>query len=326
MEFKEFLEEWNNDENFIRAHTSGSTGCPKEILLPKYFVKESAKRTNEYFGIRKNSWLHSCVAADFIGGKMMAVRAEIARAIFTYEKPTNKPLQNLTHGTEIDLIAVVPSQVPFIIENKDVLPKIRNLLVGGSPIHPQLRKKIVESGINAYESYGMTETASHIALRKILDEETPFKLLPNISITYDKDNCLVINFEDKTEIYTNDIVELVSNTEFFIRGRRDHIIITGGRKVNPVEIESRISHLLNQPFLITGVPDEKWGEKVIMMIEGHNKDNNLRKNLNDILEKWQVPKDIFHVPTLPRTANGKLMRIKDLSFLSSFDPDNNLSS
>lgn len=326
MDFSEFLIEWNNDEDSIKVHTSGSTGNPKELYLTKKFVEASALRTNEFFGIQQGSRLHSCVGADFIGGKMMAVRAEIAKAKFSFETPSNRPLQNLKHTTELDLVAVVPSQVPFILENLESIPQINNLLIGGSFIHPELKKKIAESGINAYESYGMTETASHIALRKISKEETPFKLFPGIRISLDKDQCLIIKFEEGTEIVTNDVASLISDSEFYIKGRKDQMIISGGRKINPIDLESRISKYITVPFIITGIPDEKWGEKIILIIEGTTVYPNLKEELRKVLLNWELPKEIYYVESLPKTSNGKLLRIKDLSSLSFSAVDNNLSS
>ncbi|MCH5241734.1 MAG: AMP-binding protein [Muribaculaceae bacterium] len=324
MDFKEFIEEWTSSGDYIKVHTSGSTGNPKDIFLPKYFVEESAKRTNRFFNISSESWLHSCIGPDYIGGKMMAVRANIANARFTFELPSNEPLQELSPQDNLDLVAIVPSQVIYMLDNIKSIPKIQNLLIGGSPVHPSLRQKIAKSGLNAYESYGMTETASHIALRKITYDETPFKLLPGINISLDNDNCLVINFEDKNKIYTNDIAELISDSEFYIRGRKDQIIITGGKKINPVELEIRISKFIESPFIFIGVPDEKWGEKVVLLIEGEKKEN-LKNNLKLLLHNWEMPKDIFFVKELPRTPNGKIKRFRDLSSLSFFAHDSNLS-
>ena len=329
MTFEQFIEEWHNDNDFIIAHTSGSTGNPKPIMLSKNFVMESAKRTNDFFGIKENSLLHSCVGADYIGGKMMAVRAELANAVFSYEKPSNQPLKEFNSGNKIDLVAVVPSQVQHILLNIQTLPKIQNLLIGGSPIHPDLRKKIVFSGINAYESYGMTETASHIALRRITEKEIPFTLLPNIEISLDKDSCLKIRFKDGKEIQTNDIATLVSKNEFLIKGRRDQIIISGGKKINPMALEARTLGIIPGNFLFTGFPDEKWGEKVVLIIEGEDNkilENQIKERLKEILEKWEMPKQILFVKELPRTPNGKIKRIKDPSILFSSSHDKNLSS
>ena len=309
MSFEEFLREWRNDNDFISAFTSGSTGRPKKIRLSKKFVEESAIRTIDFFNIKEGALLHSCVSPEFIGGKMMAVRAEIAKADLTWEEPSNMPLRNFDSNRIIDLLAVVPSQMQYILENKETLPQIRNIIIGGSAIHPELRKKIMQSGLNAFETYGMTETASHIALRKVTDPVLPFQTLPGISISVDHDSCLKISFGEDFEVQTNDIAELVSDNQFYIKGRRDNIIISGGKKINPLEIEERISLLIPYPFIITGFPDEKWVEKSVLIIEAKDFDTiNLKQHLKNILSNWEIPKEIILMENLPRTSNGKIIR------------------
>lgn len=331
MNFEEFLEEWRDERDFITVQTSGSTGKPKVIRLPKEFVRESAKRTNSFFSITEGSRLHSCVGADFIGGKMMAVRADLANGVFSYETASNKPLKDFTPENSFDLVAVVPSQTLFILDKLSEMPKIKSLLIGGSSIHSELRKRIAKSSLNAYESYGMTETASHIALRKIEETLSPFHLLGEIQISVDKENCLKIKFPDGTDIQTNDIAEIISENEFFILGRRDNIIISGGKKISPELIEEKISSLITEPYCITGFPDEKWGERVILLIEKSAYSNGSirlpdKENLKKFLNPWEMPKEIFVVDSLPKTDNGKIKRPKDSRNLAFVAPDSNLFS
>ena len=336
MTFEDFLTEWRSDVSFILARTSGSTGVPKEVRLPKDFVAESARRTNDFFSIGPGSRLHSCVSPDFIGGKMMLVRAEMAGATLSWEIPSNQPLQNIDPTHIIDLLAVVPSQMIHILDNIGSLPKIRNIIIGGSAIHPQLRKRIGESGLNAFETYGMTETASHIALRRIThicegEKENPFHVLPGIYVTTDSDGCLQIRFESGKIIVTNDLAEIVSPKEFYIHGRRDHIINSGGKKINPIEVEKKIAHLIPFPFYITGEPDEKWGQRVILVIQSSKYDGSedpgksglsyplgsnfpesfcheLLDSLRNFLAPHELPKAVRVVSSLPITPSGKLKR------------------
>lgn len=326
MTYEEFLTEWRDNKNFIFAQTSGSTGEPKIIRLKKDFMSRSAIRTNEFFNINSSSRLHSCISPDFIGGKMMAVRSEIARCRLSWEIPSNTPLKNLSSSEKLSLVALVPSQMHYIIDNKSQMPVIDNLLIGGSPIPPLLKDKIIECGLNAYESYGMTETASHIALRKVTSENIPFTTLPGISVSASEEECLVILFDTGEKFVTNDIVQLVSDTAFFIKGRKDNVIISGGKKINPIELEAKISSLLPYAFCITGFPDDKWGEKVVLILESKTKCINtdyILELLKPKLEKWEMPKEIIIEALLARTANGKIIRPKNRFALSSFGRDNN---
>lgn len=256
--------------DMLYAHTSGSTGSPKHIRLPMETVKKSAWRTIRFFGLNENSHLHSCVSARFIGGKMMVARAMELGCRFSFEIPSNRP--RLADAGRLDLLAVVPSMMWDIAarHKSGTSPEIRNIIVGGAPIPDSLRKTIAESGLNAYETYGMTETASHIALRRINKEEIPFTVLEGIEISTDGRGCLVIKQDECEPLTTNDIAEIISDREFRILGRADNVIITGGRKVHPEDIEKRIGQTVSRfipgDFIITSRPSQKWGEEVILQV------------------------------------------------------------
>lgn len=308
--FEDFIKEWRSGQPFIEARTSGSTGIPKEIRLDKEFVRQSACRTNSFFGITSESRLHSCVSPEYIGGKMMAVRSEEACCRLTWERPSNTPLLSVGKEERIDLLAVVPSQMLHIVDRMGDMPEIGSVIIGGSAINPSLRDKIVESGIKAYETYGMTETSSHIALRRVEREEKAFEVLPGIRVELDVRGCLVVVFDSGERVETNDLAVLTAEGGFIITGRHDHVIITGGKKVNPYDVEKRISGLISSPFMISSKPDEKWGNKVVLKIEGEGQDDTegMMEKMRHILEPWEMPKEIIPVERLERTQNGKLKR------------------
>ena len=311
MTYPEFIKEWRNGDTALQVRTSGSTGIPKCISLPKEFMRKSALRTASFFHLDKFSRLHSCISPDFIGGKMMAVRAELIGCCLSWEKPSNRPLEAFPKDETIDLLAVVPSQMSYIATHSENLPNIRNIIVGGGPISDMLRRKIIESHLMAFETYGMTETASHIALRKIDGILSPFKVFDGISLSLDERGCLVIAFDTGERIATNDMVKLLSHGEFMVLGRYDDVIITGGRKVHPIDVENRIAKIINIPFMVAALSDEKWGEKVVLVVEGRMKDEEKERVLNQmrsLLGAYEVPKEIISVEALPRTGNGKLKR------------------
>lgn len=313
MTFDEFLDEWRGCAPIITARTSGSTGQPKLIELRKEFVRDSGLRTNSFFNITPSSRLHSCVAADFIGGKMMAVRSELAGCAFTWEIPSNAPLGGLKREDHIDLLAVVPSQMLYIVEHYESMPDIGAVIIGGSAIHPSLRDKIIRSGVNAYETYGMTETASHIALCKIKEGESWFTTLDGITVALDDRECLVIRFSTGETFVTNDLAYIDNKGCFKILGRYDNMIITGGKKVSPEKLEKIISPIVERECVVCGRSDEKWGERLVLKIEGPKGDETeLRNILKGILQPYEVPKEIEWVEKLERTSNGKIKRINSL--------------
>ncbi len=306
MTYEELAVQWRTYDR-IPCHTSGSTGMPKEILLSKTEMLNSARRTVEYFGINENDLLYSCISPDYIGGKMMFVRQQYIGCEFQWEEPTNRPLEKY-EGKTISLLSVVPSQMIYILDNLATMPEIRNILVGGSAIPATLRKRIYDSGVNAFESYGMTETSSHIALRKIDMLSAPFKTLGNITVE-DDNGALRINMPGWQTIVTNDAAEILSPTEFHILGRLDNIIISGGKKINPEKVEEILSTKLDFPFFITSLPDEKWGERLVIVAQTDNKNIEfIQEACNSIEDGFLRPKQIIIKEKLSLTPNGKIIR------------------
>lgn len=326
MSYLEFIEEWRNCCEFIECHTSGSTGTPKRILLPKAQMAASARRTLEFFHIPSGAHFYSCIAPDFIGGKMQAVRSEISNGCLSWESPSNRPEELCKTSKKIDLLSVVPSQMHWILDNIESLPEIGVILIGGSPIPDSLRASIGKSGLNAWETYGMTETASHVALRRVAPEVEFFTPLPGINISIVQDNnvngqtgdeadsagCLAIDIDGWQRVVTNDLAEINSNGCFRILGRKDNMIITGGKKVSPEEVEHKLGSTLPWPLMISWEPDPLWGQKIVAIVESPEEidDATKEKLINEwhtMLPAFMVPKEIICAP-IPRTANGKFMR------------------
>lgn len=314
-QISEFLTQWRDDtKSFIVAHTSGSTGTPKDIHLDKEFVKASARRTIRYFNIKPSHRLHLPLSCQYIAGKMMVVRCEESGAILTSEPPSNTPLLHNTDPTPIHLIAVVPSQMPWLLGHLHDLPHISHYLIGGAPLSQTLREEIARAGINAYESYGMTETASHIALRKVTpNDNAPFIPLPGCSVETDASGCLIIHI-DGTTFHTHDLATLHSSGGFLIRGRKDNVINSGGIKILPEELEKKIASALQANglhlnFMICGRKSIKWGHEVVMVIEGECPDTQIiDQMLRCYLPSTHIPKAYITLPSLPTTSNGKLIR------------------
>lgn len=309
MDFNELAAEWRSSSRYLTAHTSGSTGTPRTIALPKSFVARSAKATNEFFNINSSSRLHSCVSADFIGGKMMWIRAELAGGHFTWEKPSNRPLRTLSPEEQIDLLAVVPSQMIDILDRIGNLPALKNIIIGGSAIHPGLRRRICESPLCCYETYGMTETASHIALRHIsIDDGNLFHTIGGVRVELDARGCLVACFPTGERVVTNDFAELYGDTEFTVCGRIDDVVVTGGKKVNPQEVEHMLEEIMNVRCHISSVPDVLWGERVVAVVCDHMDADRLIKSDMTFLEPFKRPKDVVCLESLPLLDNGKIDR------------------
>lgn len=315
MQYSELFKQWQSNSESIECQTSGSTGLPKLIYLPKREMTRSAERTIRFFCLQPGATLYSCISPDYIGGKMMGIRAlalgydpcrkdNLTR--FCYETPSNRPLSDV-EAKRIDLLAVVPSQMQWILHHLEQMPEFGAILVGGSAIPKGLRQEIEASGLPAWESYGMTETSSHIALRKISATPTPFKPLSGISVS-SNDGALTIEMEGWQKIATNDIVHIYADGSFEILGRKDNVIISGGKKIQPETLEETLRETLGIEVAITSREDEKWGEKVVLVLEKSElSDEEILNICKKLLANHLVPKEIIR-HELPRTETGKISR------------------
>lgn len=322
QELFSFLIEWFSDSDFIFAQTSGSTGEPKLIELSKSVMQKSAERTIEYFGLKKGNRLMQSLPCRYIAGKMMVVRAIVGQMNLITVDPASD--FSFLQNKSFDFGAMVPNQVFKLLEQasgKDKLQHIRNLLVGGSAISPILEAQIRQLSNRVVSTYGMTETASHIAIRELSGDRRSdlYQCLPDISVSLSETGCLQIHLPElKVPLQTNDLAELQTNTSFRILGRADSVINSGGIKYSPEVIEKKLEALFDQRFVISSVPDEKLGEKLVLVIEGKPFDTSiLEQKFTELLTPFELLKSIFFLMRFPETSSGKLRRneIKKTVFL-----------
>lgn len=317
----DFLLDWLSENRTVEVQTSGSTGKPKKIQLQKRHLVNSAKATGAFFGLSPGSSALLCLSTDFIAGKMMLVRAMVLGLELDYIAPSTNPL--LSFSKPYDFTAMVPLQVENSLEK---LALINTLIVGGTPVSNTLRKVINEKVRNTeiYETYGMTETITHIAVKKIHPpepEKQNFKTLPEVRLSIDDKNCLVIDAPKISEdpITTKDVVNLISETEFRWLGRYDNVVNSGGVKLFPEQIETKLAVLIKSPFFVGGVQDEKLGQKLILVLQGEVVIDNLLKKITSLpsLEKYEIPKVIYSLPAFIETETGKIRRKETLGLLKN---------
>lgn len=314
-----FLNEWFSDSDFVLAQTSGSTGEPKSIELPKSVMQKSAERTIEYFGLQKNDRILLSLPCRYIAGKMMVVRAVIGQInLITVDPATDF---NFLEQEKFDFGAMVPNQVFKLLEQPSGIEKlqnIRNLLIGGSGISSAMETQISQLSNRVVITYGMTETASHIAIRELSGNRKSdfYHCLPGISVSLSETGCLQIHLPDFSEsLQTNDMAELQTNTSFRILGRADSVIISGGIKYSPEALEKKLEQVINERFIISSLPDEKLGEKLALVIEGEPQNTDiLEQKMNNLFTAFERPKVICFLEHFPTTVSGKIRR-KDLKKL-----------
>ncbi|TDS13483.1 O-succinylbenzoic acid--CoA ligase [Maribacter caenipelagi] len=309
----EFLLDWIDDSQTLFVKSSGSTGQPKTISLKKEHMINSALATGSYFDLKPKSTALLCLPASYIAGKMMLVRAMVLGLNIHFLPPSSYPLEGISDF--FDFGAMVPLQVGNSISK---LHQVHKLIIGGAPISNSIREKLKGVDNNSYETYGMTETITHIAVKSLNNieiKDAPFTVLPNVELTKDDRGCSVINAPKITDeiVRTNDVIELVSDSEFKWLGRIDNVINSGGVKLHPEHIENVLSKYIDTPFFVTGVPDEELGQKVVLVAENVN-EQRIQKTIDSIIDfkKFEKPKNILVCKEFIRTESGKVQRAKTL--------------
>ncbi|PQA95575.1 AMP-dependent synthetase [Chryseobacterium shigense] len=312
---KNFLEEWFSNGETVKVQTSGSTGIPKVFEIEKKKMINSAVMTCDFLGLKEGNKALLCLPVDYISGKMMVVRSIQRKLKLIVTEPSLKPTEYLDQ--EVDFCAMTPLQV----ENSlDKLHLIKNLIIGGAAVSENLKEKILNTELlsrtsnRIFETYGMSETLSHIALKQIIPKpEEYFTAFENVSITTDERGCLEIwapNVNAEV-LKTNDLVEIKNGKQFKFLGRIDNVINSGGAKIFPETLEALVKKEIPNEAVFLGIEDDRLGQKLILIIEGEESADLSEKVLKIPFEKsFHKPKEVIFTEKIPRTPNGKVNRIE----------------
>jgi O-succinylbenzoic acid--CoA ligase len=312
-----FLEQWLDFSETVAVKTSGSTGKPKTIELSKEHMINSARATGSYFKTGSNTRALLCLSADYIAGKMMLVRAMVLGWDLHIVTPSKDSLTE--YDNDYDFVAMVPYQVWHSME---ALAKVKKLVIGGGRIPAELEARLQDVSAEAFATYGMTETSTHVAVRRLNGpaRSDSFSALPEVKFSVDERNCLVINAPNVLDapIITNDVVSLNSPTNFNWHGRYDNVINSGGIKIYPEVLEAKLSPDIANNFLIASEKDPELGERVILVYEG-NKDNvpNLSEAFGK-LDTHERPKKVYSLSKFVYTETGKLKRKDVIKVLQKY--------
>ena len=311
-----FIEDWRTDSQYVTVKTSGSTGTPKIFEVEKSKMVNSARMTCDFLGLKEGDTALLCLPVDYISGKMMVVRSMVSMLKLDIIEPSLKPLDNL--AKPVDFCAMTPLQV----ENSlDKIYLVKNLIIGGAAVSEALKKKIFKifeekEGLDKnriFETFGMSETLSHIALKEIYPKnEDFFTVMDGVEISRDERGCLNIlapKLNSKT-LKTNDLVEIKNDRQFRFLGRIDNVINSGGAKIFPEELESLAKKIIENEIVFLGVPDEVLGERLVAVVESMDDESLKQKILNLNYQKtFHKPKEIIFKEKIPRTPNGKVNRM-----------------
>ncbi len=304
----DFLLDWLDDKPYLNVKTSGSTGISKNVLLQKQSMINSSLMTGDFFNLKPGDSALHCLPSRYIAGKMMLVRAMILGLELDMVAPSSNPAYD--DQKHYDFCAMIPLQLQNSLNR---LENIDTLIVGGASVSETVVKELSEANTKVFETYGMTETLSHIAVKRLnnsSEAESQFKILRDVSISQDDRDCLVIKAPELTEniVVTNDIVNLISKDSFEIIGRIDNMINSGGIKLFPELIEQKLQDKIEQRFIIASEADAELGEKVILILEGDS--DTLDNSIFEELEKFEIPKKVYNLPKFIETETKKIQRHK----------------
>ncbi|MFN3272059.1 MAG: AMP-binding protein [Cloacibacterium caeni] len=319
----QFLQEWFSDSETLSVQTSGSTGIPKVFEIEKKRMLNSAKMTCDFLGLKEGDTALLCLPVQYISGKMMLVRAIERKLKVIISVPSSAP----EISENLEFCAMTPLQVQ---NSLDKIHFIKNLIIGGAAVSENLKSQLTSSiqhpaSNKIYETYGMSETLSHIALKQISPiQEEYFTILNDVEISVDERNCLKI-FAPKLNLeilQTNDIVELLNEKQFKFLGRFDNVINSGGVKIFAEELENLVKKHIDRDLVFLGKPDETLGEKLILVIEDASTQLSMKEIKSQISNlkfpsKFHIPKEILFLEKFPRAENGKVLRKEILKFLAN---------
>lgn len=301
-----FILDWLDGNHYVPMQTSGTTGTPKIIKVSKQAMVESALATGAHFDLPAHTRALHCLPAQFVAGKMMLVRAFLLGWHIDVTAPSSAPLAHCKGN--YDFSAMVPLQAEASLHE---LHRVKKTILGGAKVGSGLIQQLQELPVEVYETYGMTETVTHIAAKKA--GNAVFETLPGVSVETDARGCLVINAPrvSAETVVTNDVAEVLDSGHFIWQGRYDNVINSGGIKLYPEQIEEKLAAVITgRRFFIAALPDTVLGEKLALVIEGEPFE--LQSANFDALSKYEKPKDILFVTQFSETGSGKIRRAETI--------------
>ncbi|MDM8532126.1 AMP-binding protein [Anaerolineales bacterium HSG25] len=335
-----FYQQWLSGQEEFLLHTSGSTGRPKPIRLQRAQMQASARLTGQALGLQAGDRALVCLSTDYIAGLMMLVRAFELDLDLLVVPPSSTPLVDLPDEATFEFTALVPMQLQkTLTDTPDKLPilnRMKAILIGGAPVSLSLQQQLQQIQAPVYHTYGMTETVSHIALRRLNGSQASDLFVPLSGVTtgLDERGCLTINsvLTNHQTLITNDRVELHADGAFRWLGRLDHVINSGGVKVQAEKVERAMATVLlsyqqgrlaSRRFFAAPLPHAELGQQVVAIIEGSPLDkaseSELRQALleQNLLHKYELPRQFFYLPQLEETTTGKVNRSATVAQISA---------
>lgn len=303
--------------------TSGSTGDPKVIKIDRSQIEASVFMTKNALELKPNMNALICLDPKYIASIIMAARCIILDMNMIIVEPSSNPLKSIDPSLHIDFASFVPIQIDRMVEDGATsrMESIDKILIGGAPLNDRLKKSLKHLNTDIFLTYGMTETVSHVALMKMGHQhmDAHYTLLEGIKMKKQDNGCLAIAgaVTNQKLINTNDLVEIINDSQFSWLGRLDNIINTGGIKIIPETIEFRLKDWINNPmtnseFIISSIPDSRLGQKIVLITEGEpigdDEFSVIQAYIKNEFSPFHIPRNAYAVQHFIRTDSGKIVR------------------
>ncbi len=304
----------------LRVTTSGTTGPPKAFTIPRNDLVNSARLTGTTFHLLPGDRVLHCLPEQFIAGKMMTVRGFALGLNMHFIDPQGGVLNKLMVADRFKFVAMVPLQLHRAIQEDRarVEAQFETILLGGGPVSQALIEDMADLKVQVYQSYGSTETVTHVALRRLNGPDggdTPFAALGRCHFGRDPRSCLVVytpHLSTKQHL-TNDLAELLDDTHFRWQGRYDNVILSGGKKIFPEQLEARTAGVLPYPHYFTAVSDPVLGQAVMLVLETDRPQNEVLPEVLEqvmaVLHPHEWPRRVQALSRIQRTESGKVIRV-----------------
>jgi O-succinylbenzoic acid--CoA ligase len=340
----QFIQQWRSGQEAFVVDTSGSTGTPKPIMITRAQMVASARLTGRALGLQPGDQALVCVSVEYIAGMMMLVRGLELGLPLTIIDPVSRPLAQVAPTTRLAFTAMVPLQLQETLHGAShelaMLDGMKAILIGGAAVSRTLETQLQGVKAPLYHTYGMTETVSHIALKRLNGPRRSDRFVPidGVRLGRDERGCLTITsvLTRGETLYTNDLVELYADGTFRWLGRLDNVINSGGIKVQIEKVETAIEawlaqyqagHYAERRFFVGALPDPRLGQTVVAVVEGDafgggptlspEMATTLRQALQPALIPYEIPRQWHFVPELLTTPTGKIDRLANLHRLTA---------
>lgn len=313
-----------SDEVALVVTTSGTSGSRKGVELSHAALEQSARAVMA--GLKAGEgerWL-CCLPMSHIAGLSILVRSRLAGTEPVIHDRFNESLIAAEKTTT--LISLVPTTLGRLLDRGVDLSKYSAVLLGGAPAPPKLLHRARQEGVPMVTTYGMTETCGGC-----VHDGWP---LPGVEITTASDAILIrgpmlmegyrLRPDLSAEVllggwlHTPDRGELDAGGKLRVLGRLDDVIVTGGLKVSPTEVETLLcTHPKVEDAAVVGVPDAEWGQAVAALVvpsEGERPSlQELKTFIAERAGSHNAPKRLQLVREIPRNSGGKVQRRQALN-------------